>query len=47
MCVCGRVCVAVLLCESDLQVRGEVLPGCERVLPYHQVGDVVDGEAEL
>lgn len=33
--------------ESDLQVGGEVLSGCEGVLPHHQVGNVVDGEAEF
>lgn len=37
----------VILGESDLQVGGEVLPRCERVLPHHQVGHVVDGEAEF
>jgi len=28
-------------------VRGEVFSGGEGVLPHRQVGDVVDGEAEL
>lgn len=36
-----------LLGEADLQVRGEVLSGSERVLPHHQVGNVVYGEAEF
>lgn len=36
-----------LLCESDLQVRGEVLSRGECVLPDGQVGNIVDGEAEF
>lgn len=38
---------ACLLGEADLQVRGEVLSGCEGVFPHHHVGDIVDGEAEF
>lgn len=45
-CTGCHVCV-LLLGEADLQVRGEVLSGSERVLPHHQVGNVVDGEAEF
>lgn len=41
------VILKVILGESDLQVGGEVLSRCERVLPHHQVGNVVDGEAEF
>lgn len=40
------VCVH-LLGKPDLQVRGEVLSWCESVFPHHQVGNVVDGEAEF
>lgn len=50
MCCASSLCVCVcvgLLCESDLQVRGEVLSRCECVLPDGQVGNVVDGEAEF
>lgn len=36
-----------LLGESDLQVWGEVLSWCERVLPNNQVRNIVDGEAEF
>lgn len=47
-CGCRQIVIWVcLLGEADLQVRGEVLSGSERVLPHHQVGNVVDGEAEF
>lgn len=43
-----KACVrAYLLGKSDLQVRGEILPRCESVLPHNQVGNIVDGEAEF
>lgn len=45
--MCKHVACICLLGESDLQVRGEVLSRGERVLPDHEVGNVVDGEAEF
>lgn len=36
---------ALLLGESDLQVRGQILPWCEGVLPHHHVWNIIYGEA--